>query len=393
MKRILTSLVAVVVMTISATSISAKQSVMLDLNLAKTQDAPFLLLNDAAKYSKGGLMLAPSEDFVKLDKFYSLAERMVRYRIKPSDDAVVMFRSSTGDFQVKMDVPEKKVTLVTSAGIQMDVPFLKGGRSYDVEIQHIYNKAVISVKDVRSGKKASVSAVNDGPGGCGQGKLQDGFSVGLQWDHYWFGLQSGTSALVKRITVLALKDKVKLLIYGDSITQPEGYFPEADFHNAWTQRIISALDGNAMSSGRGGCQIKEVIEFIQNELPYIKTDYVMITIGTNGGNTEENLTQLVEYVKSRGVTPILNNIPSNESGTQIATNEVIAKVREKTGVKGCLFDLVTSMEGDGKEVDKSLMFFEDLWEQLRWLVYHHPNGDGGARMFERTLVDVPEIYQ
>ena len=36
-----------------------------------------------------------------------------------------------------------------------------------------------------------------------------------------------------------------------------------------------------MSSGRGGCTIVHVLDYIKNELPYIKTDYVMVTIGTN----------------------------------------------------------------------------------------------------------------
>ena len=184
-----------------------------------------------------------------------------------------------------------------------------------------------------------------------------------------------------------------MLIYGYSITQPEGYFPADKFQFAWTQRIISHLGGNAMSSGRGGCTIVHVLDYIKNELPYIKTDYVMVTIGTNGGNTEENLSELVEYILSQGCIPILNNIPCNESGTQIPCNEVIAKVRGKYGIKGCMFDLVTSLDGDGKQVDKNQMFFEDYWKEWKWLVYHHPNWVGGDNMFKRTLVDVPEIYE
>src|SRR3546814_1832044 len=63
----------------------------------------------------------------------------------------------------------------------------------------------------------------------------------------------------------------------------------------------------------------------------------MVTIGTNGGNTEENLSELVEYIQSQGAIPILNNIPCNESGTQIPINAVIEKVRQKYGINGCKF--------------------------------------------------------
>ena len=148
-----------------------------------------------------------------------------------------------------------------------------------------------------------------------------------------------------------------------------------------------------MSSGRGGGTIITVLEFIKNELPFIKAEYVLVTIGTNGGNTEENLTELVRYIKSRGCIPILNNIPCNESGTQISNNQLIEKVRQKENINGAKFDLATSLKGDGKEVDKSLMFWEDYTGSYGWQIYHHPNALGGKKMFEQTLKDIPEIYK
>ena len=215
----------------------------------------------------------------------------------------------------------------------------------------------------------------------------------MQWDHYCFGLMSGAPFTIKSIEVDALKKSVRLLMYGASISQPEGYFPAATFHESWTQRVISALDGNAMSSGRGGCTINDVLVYIKNELPFVDAEYVMITIGTNGGNTEENLTELMNYIISQGSIPILNNIPCNESGTQVGTNAVIAAVREKMGLNGCLFDLATSLDGDGLTVDKSMMFWEDYSGSYGWQIWHHPNSKGGEAMFLRTQTDTPEIYE
>lgn len=184
-----------------------------------------------------------------------------------------------------------------------------------------------------------------------------------------------------------------MLIYGDSISQPEGYFPTADFPESWTQMIINRLKGNAMSSGRGGGTVTMVLDYIKNELPYIEAKYVMVTIGTNGGNTEDNLTELVNYIRGQGAIPILNNIPCNESGTQIENNRLMEKVRKKLAIKGCKFDLPTSINGDGKEVNKSLMYWEDYSNSYGWQVYHHPNEKGGKKMYERTLTDIPEIYE
>lgn len=286
-------------------------------------------------------------------------------------------------------MPNRRISIATSPVTEKTVDFLQGDREYIVEIYHVYQQAKVRIVDAQTGEEAEITAVHDGQGGIGKGALQAGFRVGMQWDHYCFGLENGTSMLVRQMIIYSLKGSVKLLIYGDSITQPEGYFPTADFPNAWTQRIISRLNGNAMSSGRDGRTIATVLEYIKNELLFVKAEYVMVTIGTNGGNTAANLSELVEYIQSQGAIPILNNIPCNESGTQISVNQVIRQVRQKYGIKGCLFDLVTSLNGDGQEVDKTTMY----WENYGWgEIYHHPNPKGGQQMFERSLADVPELY-
>ncbi len=372
---------------------ASKESVLYDRKLNGRRATPELQLNNAGVYRKNGLDIVQKDSLVKLNLFYALAERVVRYRVSFSDDAIAQFRSSLGDFKLCVDVPRQRMSLATNPATEVQVPFLQGGRDYLIEIYHIYQKAKVCITDVRTKQHVEMSAVHDGTGGCGAGALQQGFSVGMQWDYYCFGLVSGTSFSVKRITVSALKRHVKVLLYGDSITQPEGYYPTSTFPESWTQLIIERLKGDAMSSGRGGGNIVMLSEFIRNELPYIKAKYVVVTIGTNGGNTEENLTELVRYIRSQGAIPILNNIPCNESGTHISNNAIIERVRSKEGVNGCRFDLATSLAGDGKEVDKSLMFWEDYTGSYGWQIYHHPNEKGALRMYRQTFVDIPEIYQ
>ncbi len=370
----------------------AKEAVLYDLKI-NSNPVQELQLNGVARYTPEGLSVTAVGDVVKLDKFYALAERKARYHIKPSHDAKVLFQSSQGDFTAFVDVPRKRVSIATHPVSELSAPFLEGDREYIVEIYHIYQQAKVRVVDVQTNEEVEISVTNDGQGGVGAGTLQQGFAVGMQWDHYCFGLAEGSSVLVKQLTVYALKKSVKLLMYGDSITQPEGYFPTSDFPNAWTRMIIAQLEGDAMSSGRGGGTIDMVLDYIKNELPYIEARYVMVTIGTNGGNTEEKLTDLVAYIREQGAIPILNNIPCNESGTQIENNELIEKVRAKLGVNGTKFDLATSINGDGEEVDKSLMYWEDYSSSYGWQVYHHPNERGGEKMYQRTRMDVPEIYE
>ena len=120
----------------------------------------------------------------------------------------------------------------------------------------------------------------------------------------------------------------------------------------------------------------------------------MVTIGTNGGNTEANLSELVEYIFAQGSIPILNNIPSNEHATQVEANLLIEKVRRKYNINGCRFDLATSLNHDGKEVDKTTMWHEDYTAINNWgHYYHHPNVKGSYLMYLQTLTDTPEIYE
>ena len=367
-------------------------ALLYERRLNSKKAVPELLLHKAGNYTRKGLNIVKKDSIVRLDRFYALAERMVQYRVRFSADAKALFRSSEGDFRAFIDVANRSMGIATQPVTEIRVPFLQGDHDYLVEIYHIYQQARVRIIDPGTGETREVSATADGTGGVGKGALQAGFSVGMQWDYYCFGITGGTSMLVKQIKVFGLKKKVALLLYGDSITQPEGYFPVKDFAQAWTQQIIHRSGGNAMSSGRGGGRIDMVLNYIRNELPYIKTKYVMVTIGTNGGNTEENLSELVRYIQSQGAIPILNNIPCNESGTQIANNLLIEKVRRKFGIKGCRFDIATSLKGDGKEVDRSMMFWEDYSGSYGWQIYHHPNAKGGTKMFRQTLTDLPEIY-
>ena len=379
--------------TVTDLEVPEKEAVLYQKILNNSSSIPEMILNGVAQYNAEGLNVTGKNNIVKLDKFYALAERRVQYKVKFSADAKAIFRSSEGDFNAYVDVPNKRISIATNPAKEIAVNFLQANREYLVEVYHIYQESKLRIVDVLSGQMAEVAAINDGQGGAGQGVLQPGFGVGMQWDYYCFGLTGGTSMLVKQVVVYALKKKVKLLMYGDSITQPEAYFPTKDFPQAWTQQVINRLGGDAMSSGRGGAQIDMVANYIKNELPFIKAKYVMVTIGTNGGNTEAKLTQLVNYIKSQGAIPILNNIPSNESGTQVTESLLIEQVRNKSAIKGIRFDLATSLVGDGKQVDKATMYWEDYTGSYGWQIYHHPNEKGGKKMFDQTLIDMPEIYQ
>ncbi|MBN8854407.1 MAG: SGNH/GDSL hydrolase family protein [Sphingobacteriales bacterium] len=342
------------------------------------------------QFTGKGLVITGKEGLVRLNKYYALAERTAQYHVRFSKDAKAVFQSDKGDFKAYVDVRSRKISIATTPLTERDVPFLDSRHDYRVEIGRNYQVSSIKITDLSTGESTAIAATMDGAGGVGRGSVGTGFFVGRQYDYYCFGLVEGTSMTVRRLCVKSKKSNLRLLIYGDSITEPEGYFPTKLFPQSWTQLVMEHIKGPCMTSGRGGTTIKELTERIRNELPYIKAKYVMVTIGTNGGNTEDNLGELVEYILANGSVPILNNIPSNESGTQVAINAMIEKVRQRYKINGCRFDLATSVNGDGKIVDTTMMWFEDYdWGKI----YHHPNAKGALQMYNRTLMDVPEIYE
>lgn len=370
-----------------------------------------IISEGAGAYTPDGLLVNVPGRTVRLDRFYALAERMGRYVMVPSDDAVIRFAAiedlhypagrwtrEKEDFKAVLNVPEKTVKICSSPEeIVAEVPFLEGGRSYAIEITNRYQESTVTVIDGRTGRKVSVSGVHDGYGGEGRGKVQEGFKVGMHRDNYCFTLESGESVLLRKISVYSLKNDLQAMIYGASVHQPEAYYPTADFPRAWTQQMISAMDGRAVSSGRGGCNLEDMFRFMKNELPYIRTKYVIFPVNANGSVSDEKLNEIIDYIESFGAIPILDNVNCNESGTQVAASQQADRIREARGLKGCRFDLATSLAGDGLEVDKSMMYWEDYENApaplTGWQIYHHPNVLGSDAMFRRTLIDIPEIYE
>ena len=397
MKRILTALLTIAVFfPISLSAGNGPTTVLYHQALNAANRPSDIVLPEGAAYKEAGLSVTAAGALVQLDRYYSLAERTVRYVASFSEDAVALFTSNSKDFTAFVDMPGRKWGIKLPAGFRnytnrdVAAQFLDPSHDYLVEITRYYSTMTAVLTDLYTGDEARIQVTNDGAGGAGPGVVNNGTRVGLFHDYYCFGLDSGTEMIVKDMTVQALQCDYTLLIYGDSITEPDDYYPANIFDKNWVRLIIDNVPGKAAASGRGGTQIKEILLRIKNELPYVHAKYVMVTIGTNSGNTEENLSELVEYILAQGSIPILNNIPSNESNSQVEVNAMIDKIRRKYGIKGVRFDLPTSLAHDGKEVDESTMWVEEYgFGSYR----HHPNVKGARLMYLQTLVDIPEIYE
>lgn len=324
-----------------------------------------------------------------LNKDYGLAQRKLSVFCTFTNTTLAKITSyATEDTILLIDCTNKTFNLNNLESVS--ISFFDASHKYNVIIERDYQKMNVSIIDMFTGDIAEHTYVNNGTGGVGQGAEGVAYITGMLHDFPRFDCVSGGSWHISKLQVLAKASNYDVMFYGDSITEGEAYFPTDKFPKHWVQQIISKSTLKCVASGRGGGQISGVISRIANELPFVKSKYVVVTIGTNGGNTEENLSQLIEYIISVGSIPILNHIPCNESGTQVAVNALIDTVREKYGIKGADFDLCTSLAGDGVSVNTEEMWWENYSSTNN--VYHHPNVKGSTAMLAQALKDIPEIF-
>lgn len=324
-----------------------------------------------------------------LNKEYGLAQRTLSVFCTFTNTTLAKITAyATEDTILLIDCANKTFNLNNLESVS--IPFFDADHKYNVIIERDYQKMSVSIIDMFTGDVAEHTYVNNGTGGVGQGAEGVAYITGMLHDFPRFDCVSGGSWHISKLQILAKASNYDVMFYGDSITEGETYFPTDKFPKHWIQQIISKSSLKCAASGRGGGQISGVISRIKNELPFVKSKYVVVTIGTNGGNTEENLSQLVEYIISVGSIPILNHIPCNESGTQVSVNALIDLIRVKYGIKGADFDLCTSLAGDGVNVNTDEMWWENYSSTSN--IYHHPNVKGSTAMFAQALKDIPEIF-
>ena len=195
------------------------------------------------------------------------------------------------------------------------------------------------------------------------------YPAGWLYDEPTISLISGDSVKLERMYCQIKQYDVVLL--GDSIT--EGYgVPYAD---CWAHQVGEWIGKPYVIMGRAGGQVNCLDRQVDEILPYIKPEYVVITVGTNSGNTINNLTTLMYKIRKLGASPILNYIctMSNSSSSQ-NVNNVISEL----GEHGTRFDLATAIDNDVTNGQNSTLFQNDKL---------HPNAAGHTACFERFKLD------
>lgn len=179
-------------------------------------------------------------------------------------------------------------------------------------------------------------------------------------------------------TDVSASSKCYVYIVGDSLTEGDRVGNESD---VWSRKVKDSLpEGAVVVSGRCGGKIDQVIEKIDSEAKLLHPKYVMVTIGTNGGNTDENLRELMDKILSIGAIPVLNHVPMTGTGTHVSINSLIDSVLSDYPTAKCIkFDVATSINN----AIRSELYNSDNV---------HPNKYGHLLMFNQVLSDCNEIF-
>ncbi len=263
--------------------------------------------------------------------------------------------------------------------IETSIPFpVENGHVYMLEAVKSFRSNTFTITDTETGASASVATASELDSSSGGNSVeQNEFKGGRQNNLFGMRHLSGKSPFVKQVEIVASAAPEPLMyLIGNSITEGDLVRETARYGAI----MASWLNGRVVFSGQSGSTIDGVLVRIANEVPALRPKFVMVTIGTNGGNTREKLVELVERIREYGSIPVLNRIPVKSDGSSDLINETIASVCEELEVASCRFDLATAFEDDTRRQDTSL-FQSDLL---------HPNAEGHYAMAKR-LFDIPGI--
>ncbi len=201
------------------------------------------------------------------------------------------------------------------------------------------------------------------------------------WEKPFIYADSGTVTLSNIIVNCeAIPSRPLLYIVGDSITEGDKV---SDKNDRWPILLKNKLSPNqVLVSGRCSGRIEHVAQRLLSEARLIRPYYVMFTIGTNGGDTLDGLVSIIQTIHSIDAIPIVCHIPSGGGYKNINAMIDEAIVASNIPCKVVYFDIATSINYDIDEGKDTSLFADSL----------HPNENGCQRMYQRVMIDVPELF-
>ena len=235
---------------------------------------------------------------------------------------------------------------------------------YYIEIGRRRRQLYAAVTNYRTGIRVESTVIESGNNLI--------YPAGWLYDEPTIAQTFGAQAYLRNVKCYVPTD-VKIVFLGDSIT--EGYGTKSE--ECWATLCCDYF-GNSINMGRSGATLPvHTQKQIDELLPVVKPKYVVVTIGTNGGNTATNLVAMVESIKKLNATPIVNYIYRKTSDVT-TVNDLIEELK----VPGARFDYATSVNNNLSAAQDTSLFISDKL---------HLNVAGNKVVFNRFITDLGYI--
>ena len=243
------------------------------------------------------------------------------------------------------------------------------GRDYLIKIKKDRHTNYVSIIDCLTGEESqTIQSIQTSTNGL------DEFSGGRQMDRLQLVHLSGTSPNIQYIRCCASYKEPLVVVYGDSITEGDRVYNGQTYVDLMKEALG---EERVICSGLSGSQISGLITKMQFELPLLKPKFVMVSIGTNGGNTQELFNQAKQVIEENGAIPIINVPPMGYSDLETLRTYIF-----NLGVTTTRFDIATSVNNDISQGKNTKLFADGI----------HPNKLGHIAMFNRLKSDCNILF-
>lgn len=243
------------------------------------------------------------------------------------------------------------------------------GRDYIVKIRKDEHTNYLSIIDCLTGVESeTIQSVQTATSGLNE------FAGGRQMDRMQLVHLSGTSPDIEYVRCCASYKEPLVVVYGDSITEGDRVYNGQTYVDLMKKALG---EERVMCSGLSGSQISNLITRMQFELPLLKPKFVMVSIGTNGGNTQALFNQAKQVIEENEAIPIVNVPPMGYSDLETLRNYIF-----NLGVTTTRFDIATAINNDVSQGRNTALFADSL----------HPNSDGHIAMFNRLKSDCNILF-
>ena len=359
-------------------------SVILYENTLKTQEKSEFLNVENIEASDKGFKFIKS-GYIVLNKNYSIEQRKTSINFIIGQNGILSFFYKTyygynlAGSLFTVDAQNNKIIIHEQFPNLDSIPAERVSTTFNFVIGREYNLSLIKEK------RKNIMVVTDMVTGISKsietdctaviGDLINEFAGGRQNGKFGIWNRQGTENYISNLYITTKLKEPLLYITGDSIC--EGDRCKIGYRYSDKCEEVLGKD-NVAISGMSGTQITHVLDRLKNELPFIKPKYCMVTIGTNGGNTTENIQELLNYIESLNIIPILNHVSQTSNNS---ANNINILLDAFSKYIGCKFDIATSINNDITQYYDSSLYGDTV----------HPNELGNEKMFERFKIDVPYL--